>query len=83
VIGQIPARERVILRMRFVEDLTQTEIGARVGISQMQVSRLLHRSLEQLRDLTGGPMAARSQSTTRGGPVAAANVLIPNAEVAA
>jgi RNA polymerase sigma-B factor len=52
VLGHIPARERVILRMRFVEDLTQTEIAQRVGISQMQVSRLLRRSLEQLRALT-------------------------------
>jgi RNA polymerase sigma-B factor len=52
VLGRIPARERLILRMRFVEDLTQTEIAERVGISQMQVSRLLRRSLEQLRTLT-------------------------------
>jgi RNA polymerase sigma-B factor len=52
VLGHIPARERAILRMRFVDDLTQTEIAQRVGISQMQVSRLLRRSLEQLRTLT-------------------------------
>jgi|HubBroStandDraft_6_1064221.scaffolds.fasta_scaffold730815_1 RNA polymerase sigma-B factor len=52
VLGHIPARERAILRMRFIEDLTQTEIAQRVGISQMQVSRLLRRSLEQLRTLT-------------------------------
>jgi RNA polymerase sigma-B factor len=52
VLGHIPARERLILRMRFVEDLTQTEIAERVGISQMQVSRLLRRSLDQLRTLT-------------------------------
>jgi RNA polymerase sigma-B factor len=52
VLGRIPQRERQILRMRFVEDLTQTEIAARVGISQMQVSRLLRRSLDQLRALT-------------------------------
>jgi RNA polymerase sigma-B factor len=51
-IKHIPARERSILHMRFVEDLTQTEIAARVGISQMQVSRLLRRSLDQLRTLT-------------------------------
>jgi RNA polymerase sigma-B factor len=51
VLGHIPPREREILRMRFVEDLTQTEIAERVGISQMQVSRLLRRSLEQLRTL--------------------------------
>jgi RNA polymerase sigma-B factor len=52
VLGHIPARERLILRMRFVEDLTQTEIAQRIGISQMQVSRLLRRSLEQLHTLT-------------------------------
>ncbi len=52
VLEQIPPRERLILRMRFVEDLTQTEIAARVGISQMQVSRLLRHSLDQLRALT-------------------------------
>jgi RNA polymerase sigma-B factor len=52
-LEHIPARERLILRMRFVEDRTQTEIAAQVGVSQMQVSRLLRRSLEQLRALTG------------------------------
>jgi RNA polymerase sigma-B factor len=51
VLGHIPPRERTILRMRFLDDLTQTEIAERVGISQMQVSRLLRRSLEQLRTL--------------------------------
>jgi RNA polymerase sigma-B factor len=52
VLEHLPPRERLILRLRFLEDLTQTEIAARIGISQMQVSRLLRRSLEQLRDLT-------------------------------
>ncbi len=51
-LEHIPARERLMLHMRFIEDLTQTEIAARVGISQMQVSRLLRRSLDQLRALT-------------------------------
>lgn len=51
-LRHIPARERAMLHMRFVEDLTQTEIAQRVGISQMQVSRLLRRSLAQLRALT-------------------------------
>jgi RNA polymerase sigma-B factor len=51
-LKHIPARERAMLHMRFVEDLTQTEIAARVGVSQMQVSRLLRRSLDQLRALT-------------------------------
>ena len=50
-LREITPRERAILRMRFVEELTQTQIAARVGISQMQVSRLLKRSLDQLREL--------------------------------
>lgn len=44
----LPERERTILRLRFVEDLTQSEIAERVGISQMHVSRLLRRSIERL-----------------------------------
>ena len=48
----LPERERQILFLRFSEDLTQTEIADRVGVSQMQVSRLLRRSLQRLRDLT-------------------------------
>ncbi|MGW6973446.1 SigB/SigF/SigG family RNA polymerase sigma factor [Streptomyces sp. NPDC054952] len=42
-------RDRRILRMRFAEELTQAEIGAELGISQMQVSRLLSRTLARLR----------------------------------
>jgi RNA polymerase sigma-B factor len=48
----LPARERQILYLRFGEDLTQSQIAERVGVSQMQVSRLLRRSLQRLRDLT-------------------------------
>jgi RNA polymerase sigma-B factor len=48
----LPQRERQILFLRFNEDLTQTEIAERVGVSQMQVSRLLRKSLQRLRDLT-------------------------------
>ncbi len=48
----LPERERRILLLRFGEDLTQSEIAERVGVSQMQVSRLLRRALQRLRDLT-------------------------------
>jgi RNA polymerase sigma-B factor len=44
----LPARERLILRLRFEEDLTQAEIANQVGVSQMHVSRLLRRSLDRL-----------------------------------
>lgn len=47
---RLPKRERQILFLRFNQDLTQTEIADRVGVSQMQVSRLLRRSLQRLRE---------------------------------
>ncbi|MFC5799887.1 SigB/SigF/SigG family RNA polymerase sigma factor [Streptomyces formicae] len=50
VIAALPERERTILSLRFGDELTQSEIGERLGISQMHVSRLLARILEQLRD---------------------------------
>ncbi|MEA2705095.1 MAG: polymerase sigma-B factor [Actinomycetota bacterium] len=49
LIAQFPPRERTILHLRFFEGLTQSEIAGRLGISQMHVSRLLARSLAQLR----------------------------------
>jgi RNA polymerase sigma-B factor len=49
----LPTREREILYLRFGEDLTQSEIAARMGVSQMQVSRLLRRSLQRLTELAG------------------------------
>jgi RNA polymerase sigma-B factor len=52
----LPQRERTILHLRFVQDLTQAEIAERVGVSQMHVSRLLRRSLDKLR--TAGDKAA-------------------------
>jgi RNA polymerase sigma-B factor len=48
---RLPERERRILYLRFGEDLTQAEIAQRVGVSQMQVSRLLRKSVQRLRDL--------------------------------
>ena len=50
-LEHIPPRERLVLQLRFAEDLTQSEIAERVGVSQMQVSRLLRHALEQLRIL--------------------------------
>ncbi|HEV2786775.1 MAG TPA: sigma-70 family RNA polymerase sigma factor, partial [Solirubrobacteraceae bacterium] len=45
----LSVRDREILRLRFDEDLTQSEIGALLGVSQMQVSRLIRSALERLR----------------------------------
>ena len=44
----LPEREQMILYLRFIDGLTQAEIGERIGISQMHVSRLLHRALDRL-----------------------------------
>ena len=49
LLAGLPERERAILVLRFYDGLTQSEIADRVGISQMHVSRLLARTLEQLR----------------------------------
>jgi RNA polymerase sigma-B factor len=43
-------RERVVLRLRFVEDMTQSQIADRIGHSQMHVSRILRRALAQIRE---------------------------------
>jgi RNA polymerase sigma-B factor len=48
-------REREVLRLRFEEDLTQSEIGQRVGVSQMHVSRLIRQSISRLRDEADQP----------------------------
>jgi RNA polymerase sigma-B factor len=45
---RLPQRERQIVELRFFQDLTQSEIAGRMGISQMHVSRLLRRALEDL-----------------------------------
>jgi RNA polymerase sigma-B factor len=46
----VTPREREVLRLRFVEDLTQSQIGERIGVSQMQVSRILRAALARMRD---------------------------------
>jgi RNA polymerase sigma-B factor len=49
VIDALPARDRLIFERRFLEHQTQAEIGHEIGVSQMQVSRLLGRIMLQLR----------------------------------
>jgi len=49
-VARLPWRERRIIQMRFVEELTQSQIGTRLGISQMHVCRLLAQSLDRLRN---------------------------------
>lgn len=56
-IAHLGTRDRWILRLRFVDNLTQEQIGRRIGVSQMQVSRLLSDILSRLRQLLEDPRA--------------------------
>ncbi|MGH2854860.1 MAG: SigB/SigF/SigG family RNA polymerase sigma factor [Solirubrobacteraceae bacterium] len=49
LLARLSPRERVVLQLRFGEDLTQAEIGERIGVSQMQVSRLIRQALARMR----------------------------------
>lgn len=53
LVATLPERQQRILQLRFVDGLTQSEIANQLGISQMHVSRLLARSLTQLRSQAG------------------------------
>jgi RNA polymerase sigma-B factor len=50
VLPHLDRRERLVLRLRFVEDMTQSQIAERIGHSQMHVSRILRRTLERIRE---------------------------------
>jgi RNA polymerase sigma-B factor len=52
-LARLPERERMILNLRFIEGLTQSQIANEIGISQMHVSRLLAGSLAKLRESFG------------------------------
>ena len=65
VLAQISERDRTILHLRFVEDLTQSEIARRVGIPQMHVSRVLRGILDRLRAAAG---EALGRTLARGHP---------------
>ncbi len=49
-MADLPEREQTIIKLRFVDGLTQSEIASQVGLSQMHVSRLLSASLAQLKE---------------------------------
>jgi RNA polymerase sigma-B factor len=57
LVRTLPRREREMLYLRFAEDMTQSEIAAQLGCSQMQVSRLLRRTLVQLATADGHALA--------------------------
>jgi RNA polymerase sigma-B factor len=66
LLRTVPLREREILRLRYEEDLTQGEIGRRVGVSQMQVSRILRQALDRLRAAEPAVAGVPERSTACG-----------------
>ena len=62
LLAQLPRRERRIIHLRFTEGLTQSEIADRIGLSQMHVSRLLARSLAELRELAEADKGCQTAS---------------------
>ncbi len=57
-LSDLSERDREVVRLRFSEDLTQSEIAELVGVSQMQISRILRQSLAQMRAQLEGPRSA-------------------------
>ena len=58
VLATLAPRDRAVLRLRFVDGLTQREVGEQIGVTQMQVSRIIARLIGQLRDELGVAAAA-------------------------
>jgi RNA polymerase sigma-B factor len=66
VARQLPRSEREVLELRFVEDMTQTQIAERIGVSQMQVSRILRHALSRMSELAQAePTGAKTQAPLR------------------
>lgn len=54
-LAGLTPRDRMVIHLRFVDELSQAEIALALGVTQPRVSRLLRRALEQLRDVVAGP----------------------------
>jgi RNA polymerase sigma-B factor len=69
---ELDDQSQLLLTLRFYGNLTQEEIGRRLGVSQMQVSRLLRRALDYLRDCLTCPSPAEGGAPDFSGPAAEA-----------
>jgi len=72
----LPPRDRLVLHLRFSEDLTQSAIAERIGVSQMQVSRLIRAALDRVKDrsLHGAPTETAVDGSLSAGHVGAREV---------
>jgi RNA polymerase sigma-B factor len=76
-MSAVTERERLVLRLRFWEELTQSQIAERLGVSQMQVSRVIRRTLDRLRSAAEAqpePVAAGAVAGTVSSPEARVSV---------
>jgi RNA polymerase sigma-B factor len=64
-LARLSPRERKIVHLRFVAEMTQSDIAEKVGLSQMQISRLLRRSLREMRALAEGDDIAEAERARR------------------
>ncbi|MDP2711015.1 MAG: SigB/SigF/SigG family RNA polymerase sigma factor [Solirubrobacteraceae bacterium] len=62
LMSNVSARERDVLRMRFEQDMTQAEIGTVIGVSQMQVSRIIRQAISRLRSAADARPAVEDQT---------------------
>jgi RNA polymerase sigma-B factor len=65
-VQRLPDSDRNVLALRFDEELTQHQIAERIGVSQMQVSRILRRITDQLRDTMGMEQAVTAKRGSAG-----------------
>lgn len=65
-MARLDPRERLILHLRFFEGMTQTQVAARIGISQMHVSRLIRKSIDNLRQYMAEDEALAEAARGRG-----------------
>jgi RNA polymerase sigma-B factor len=63
VLARLGPRDRRLLQLRFYDELSQREVGQALGLTQTQVSRRLHRVLDELRAMVGAPPAIDPQET--------------------
>jgi RNA polymerase sigma-B factor len=71
LLAILTPREREVLRLRFEEDLVQREIGERIGVSQMQVSRIIRKAIRTLTRLADAEAQATDVRSRRRTPAAA------------
>jgi RNA polymerase sigma-B factor len=65
VLPQLDERERLILKLRFVDDMTQSQIAEQIGHSQMHVSRILRRTLDRIREAVAEQRDEQTPEQTR------------------